>query len=121
MNQSNGEIEHFGNTRLIPSGWLKLTKTEAEEFERLPNDVRLEHYMKAHRTDKCGFCGCFVGNHSLRKFKECAATELKKFDDAVAGQRSDTTMCDIFDSLPRKRLQDELLAARLAATFDSTK
>lgn len=64
----------------IPEGWLSLTEAEAEEFETLPKMMRIERYMKYHRTDKCANCGGFVGNHSTKKFLKCAATELARID-----------------------------------------
>ena len=82
MNPYSGDIERFNGSpeRRIPEGWLQLTEQEAAEFERLPNDIRLEHYIKNHYHQKCGSCGCFIGNHHLRKFKECAANELARID-----------------------------------------
>jgi len=84
MNPYSGDIERFSTKadKGIPQGWLSLTEEEAAEFERLPNDVRLEHYIKNHHNEKCGSCGCFIGNHHLNKFKECAANELAAIDTA---------------------------------------
>ena len=64
----------------VPEGWLSLTDEEAAEFETLPKMMRIERYIKYHRTDKCVTCGCFVGNHHPNKFIECAATELARID-----------------------------------------
>ena len=82
MNPYSGEIEHFGGSpeKRVPDGWLVLTDEEVREFERLPRDLRLERYMKNHFREKCAECGCFIGNHSLRKFKECAASELARIE-----------------------------------------
>jgi hypothetical protein len=66
--------------REIPEGWLSLTEEEAMEFEALPKMMRIERYMKYHRTDKCVNCGGFVGNHSTKKFLKCAASELARID-----------------------------------------
>jgi hypothetical protein len=104
MNPYSGEIERFASASAVPGGWLQLTEAEAEEFARLPNDVRLEHYVKNHRNDKCGSCGCFVGNHSLKKFKECSATELARIDTA----RHEKSMKQMFDTLPTRTLEDSL-------------
>jgi hypothetical protein len=64
----------------VPEGWLSLTEEEAAEFETLPKRMRIERYMKYHRTDRCANCGGFVGNHSTNKFLQCAATELARID-----------------------------------------
>lgn len=66
--------------REIPEGWLSLTEEEAAEFETLPKMMRIERYMKYHRQDKCANCGGFVGNHSTKKFLQCAASELARID-----------------------------------------
>lgn len=102
MNPYSGEIEHFSAPSAVPAGWLQLTQAEAEEFARLPNDVRLEHYIKNHHADKCGDCGCFIGNHSLRKFKECAANELARIDT----RRHEASMKQFLDSIPERKLPD---------------
>lgn len=64
----------------VPEGWLSLTEAEVAEFETLPKRMRIERYMKYHRTDKCANCGGFVGNHSTDRFLKCAATELARID-----------------------------------------
>lgn len=76
-------IKHFASPKAVPRGWLRLTADEAREYLTLPFDLRIERYVKSHRTEKCGACGCFVGNHSVRKFKECAGAEADAF-----GQKS---------------------------------
>jgi hypothetical protein len=110
MNPYSGEIERFptrsNGDSTVPSGWLELTDAEAAEFARLPNDVRLEHYRKAHHSAKCGACGCFIGNHSLRKFKECAANELARFDMA----RIERQAKELFEQVPRRDLTDYALS-----------
>jgi hypothetical protein len=80
MNPHTGEIERFSSEKSIPKGWLELTEDEARELLTLPPVVRIERYIKNHRTDKCKACGCFIGNHSLRRFKECAVNELAQFE-----------------------------------------
>src|SRR6185503_2634009 len=99
MNPYSGDIEKFPRELLnsipvrenqfpfkskapqqVPEGWLSLTEEEAAEFETLPKRMRIERYMKYHRTDKCANCGGFVGNHSTNKFLKCAATELARID-----------------------------------------
>ena len=82
MNPYSGEIKNFprGGTKAIPKGWILLTTEEAREYLTLPPDLRIQHWMKAHGKEKCQSCGCFIWNHSLRKFKECAANELASFD-----------------------------------------
>lgn len=99
MNPYSGDIEQFPREALsqiplrenqfpfksqvpaeVPEGWLSLTEEEAAEFETLPKRMRIERYMKYHRTDKCPTCGGFVGNHSTNKFLKCAATELARID-----------------------------------------
>lgn len=100
MNPYSGDIERFPQELLskipvresqfpfksappqrdVPEGWLSLTEEEAAEFERLPKMMRIERYMKYHRSDKCVACGGFVGNHSTKKFLRCAATELARID-----------------------------------------
>jgi len=81
MNPYSGDIERFKELeRQIPEGWLSLTEAEAEEFERLPKTMRVERYIKNHRTDKCANCGGFIGNHNTRKFLKCAASELARID-----------------------------------------
>jgi hypothetical protein len=99
MNSYSGDIEQFparverdwvpegqfpfksqSPQREIPEGWLSLTEEEAAEFQTLPKRMRIERYMKYHRTDRCANCGGFVGNHSTNKFLKCAATELARID-----------------------------------------
>jgi hypothetical protein len=104
MNPYSGDIERFSAVSAIPSGWLQLTEAEAKEFARLPNDVRLEHYIKSHHGDKCGGCGCFIGNHSLRKFKDCAANELARFDT----ERIERQARELFAGLPARDTLSDL-------------
>jgi len=99
MNPYSGDIERFPRElmnkipvsedqfpfkqpppQVVPEGWLSLTEEEAAEFETLPKRMRIERYMKYHRTDKCVTCGGFVGNHSTNKFLKCAADELARID-----------------------------------------
>lgn len=112
MNPYSGDIERFSTKADVPKGWLHLTNAEADEFARLPNDIRLEHYIKNHHADKCGGCGCFVGNHTLRKFKECAANELARIDTAQIEAQADglykqiparANMMDLRTALQRER------------------
>lgn len=117
MNPYSGEIERFSAPSAVPSGWLQLTEAEAEEFARLPNDVRLEHYIKNHHADKCGSCARFVGNHSLRQFKECAASELARFDTA----RHEESMREFADSLPVRKLDRETLQQQMNEHIEALK
>lgn len=99
MNPYSGDIEQFPRELLskipvrdsqfpfkqpppaaVPEGWLSLTEEEATEFETLPKMMRIERYMKYHRQDRCANCGGFVGNHSTKKFLQCAASELARID-----------------------------------------
>ncbi len=83
MNPHTGEIREFNPSRgeAIPRGWLALSPEEARAYLTLPLDLRIQHYIRDHRTAKCKACGCFIGNHSLRRFKEvCAVNELARFE-----------------------------------------
>lgn len=101
MNPYSGDIERFVSPAKVPAGWLELTPAEAEEFSRLPLDLRLEKYMKNHFSQSCRKCNKFVGNHSLKKFKECAAGALAEIDIARHEEMA-------FDSLPLRDPQEEL-------------
>lgn len=104
MNPYSGDIEQFATPAQVPQGWIELTTAEAEEFSRIPHDLRLEKYMKNHFSQPCPKCNKFVGNHSLKKFKECAAGALADIDIA----RHEPDLKSMFDSLPRRELKQEL-------------
>jgi hypothetical protein len=80
VNSQTGKIKRFSNAQSVPLGWLELTEKQARELLTLPLDLRVKRYMEWHRTDKCRTCGCFIGNHSLHRFKVCAAPELDRLD-----------------------------------------
>lgn len=84
MNPLTGEIVYPDSPSEIPSGFLQLTNEEAEEFQRLPNDVRLSRYIKNHRSDRCGKCNRLIGNHALKRFKQCARISVREFERAAA-------------------------------------
>jgi hypothetical protein len=65
--------------RSTPAGWLQLTPAEAAALLVLPYDHRLIAYIGRHAKDQCPQCDFLIGNHSLRYFKVCAASELQKF------------------------------------------
>lgn len=94
MNPYSGDIERFPSRESIPQGWLELSPAEAAELLTLPKDLRIKRYMKAHGKEKCPTCGCFISNHSLNRFKLCAATELGRLDterlEAIIAEASET-------------------------------
>lgn len=106
MNPWSGDMEAFAE---VPKGWLELTDEEAREYLPLSLDDRLARYMDTHPARLCKTCGCTTGNHSLRKFKECAASELARFDTERLERQLKEKMPDVselFAQLPTRTLEE---------------
>ena len=108
MNPYSGEMERFAKPEYIPKGWLELTEAEAREYSTLPHGLRLERYIKNHFSQSCPKCNKFVGNHSLRRFRECAANAFAEIDIA----RHAKELGDVFDSLPARNPMEDLATLR---------